>query len=134
MPCMQQLTRTSYTSNLEAMRFSKPILLAVLAVALAAYAFDCGGMMTPEQAMQCCDSMACSSQSHHGQDCCKAMPAMHSPFVTSAMQGVSFSHTVVAVQPTISTSLDLNSVTRAIATHSLAPPVFHPPALLSLRI
>jgi hypothetical protein len=116
------------------MHFSKPILLTMLAVALMAYAFDCGGVMTPEQAAQCCDSMACSSPSHQGQDCCKTMPAMHSPYMTSAVQGVSFSHAAIGAMVTISTSLDLNFVTRTIAAHSLAPPAFDPPALLSLRI
>jgi thiol-disulfide isomerase/thioredoxin len=63
------------------MNLAKPILVALLAVALAVYAFDCGAMTMPEQAMQCCNFMPCSSQGHRGQDCCKTMPAMHAPFV-----------------------------------------------------
>jgi hypothetical protein len=66
------------------MRFSKPILVAVIAVALAAYAFDCSAMTTPDEAMQCCNSMPCSPQGHQGQDCCKTMPSMHAPFVKSS--------------------------------------------------
>jgi hypothetical protein len=60
------LTSILNTSNLLRMRFAKPILLAALAVALAAYAFDCGALGTPEQAMQCCNSMPCSSHGHRG--------------------------------------------------------------------
>src|SRR4029077_20582063 len=54
------------------MRLAKPILLAVLTLALAAYAFDCGAT-TPEQAVACCNSMACSSHGHHGPACYKTM-------------------------------------------------------------
>jgi len=41
-----------------------------------------GAATTPEQAMQCCNSMPCSSHGHeHSQDCCKTTQAMHRPFV-----------------------------------------------------
>jgi hypothetical protein len=43
------------------MRFTKPILLAVVAIALATYASDRFAMSTPDEAMQCCDTMPCSS-------------------------------------------------------------------------
>src|SRR5438034_6484185 len=82
------------------MRLAKPIFLAILAVALAAYAFDCSAATTPEQAMQCCKSMSCSSHGHRAQDCCKTMPSMHAPFVQpSSGHGVSPSHVVFAVLP-----------------------------------
>jgi hypothetical protein len=42
------------------------VLLTSLAVALAAYAFDREAATTPEQAVQCCNSMHCSSHGHHG--------------------------------------------------------------------
>jgi len=68
------------------------VLIAVLTVALAGYALDGVGMTTPEQAMQCCNSMRCPSHGHHGQDCCKSMPSVHAAFgQPSSMQGVSFS-------------------------------------------
>src|SRR5271167_1024423 len=63
------------------MQLARPILLALLAVGLATYSLDCGATMTPEEAMQCCNSMPCSSHGHGGQDCCKTMPSMHAPFV-----------------------------------------------------
>jgi len=56
----------------------RPILLAVMTVAFATYAFDCLAMSTPDAAMQCCDTMHCSSHGHQrSQECCKTMPAVH---------------------------------------------------------
>src|SRR6266446_5179227 len=83
------------------MRLAKTILLAVLAVALAGYAFDCGAATTPEQAMQCCNSMHCtSSHGHHGQDCCKTMPRTHAAFLQpSTERGVTHSPGAFAVMP-----------------------------------
>jgi hypothetical protein len=117
------------------MRLAKPIFLAVLAVSLAAYAFDCGAATTPEQAMQCCNSMPCSSNGHHAQDCCKTMQAMHAPFVqASSVHGVSYSPLVLAVLPATGESHALDSSNRAIAAHCHAPPILHTPAPLPLRI
>jgi hypothetical protein len=117
------------------MRLGKPIFLALLAVALAAYAFDCGAATTPEQAMQCCNSMACSSHGHHAQDCCKDMPAMRSPFVQpSSVHGVSYSPVVFAVMPATGESQVLNSSNRVIAAHCHAPPIRSAPSPLPLRI
>jgi hypothetical protein len=117
------------------MRLARPIFLAVLAVALAAYAFDCGAAMTPEQAMQCCNSMQCSSHGHHAQDCCKTMPAMHAPFVQpSSVHSVSYSPVVLAVLPATNKSLTVDSSNRVIAAHCNAPPIRYTPAPLPLRI
>jgi len=116
------------------MRLAKPILLAVLTLALAAYAFDCGAT-TPEQAMACCNSMPCSSHGHHGQDCCKTMPAMHAPFVqTSFISGISYSPAVVAVLSTLVESPGRLSSAFIIAELSHAPPLAFWQALLPLRI
>jgi hypothetical protein len=84
------------------MRFSRHFLMAVLAVILAAYAFDCSAMMTPQHAVECCRSMGCSSQGHASQDCCKTMPAMHAPFVkTSSTSSITplASEAVLSVAP-----------------------------------
>jgi len=118
------------------MRLAKPILLPVLAVALAAYAFDCGAATTPEQAMQCCNSMPlCSLHGHHAEDCCKAMPSMHAPFVQpSFAHGVSYSPVIFAVLPESSESPALVSSDRVIAAHCHAPPIRYAPASLPLRI
>ena len=117
------------------MRLAKPIFLAVLTVALAAYAFDCGAAMTPEQAMQCCNSMPCSSHDHDGQDCCKTMPAMRAPFVQpSSVHGVSYSPLVFAVLPAVSESHGMESADRAIVAQSHAPPILGTLVPLPLRI
>jgi len=116
------------------MRLAKAILLALLTVALAAYAFDCGAT-TPEQAMQCCNSMPCSSHGHHGQDCCKTMPAMHAPFVQpSFVHGVRYSPVVVAVVATFDESHRADPSARTVVEHSHAPPIFYSPAPPPLRI
>jgi hypothetical protein len=76
----------------------RAIFLVALVVVLGVYSVDCGAAMTPEQAMRCCDSMPCSSQSQHGQDCCDRMPAMHASFVQPAsVDRVSFVPVVFAV-------------------------------------
>jgi hypothetical protein len=117
------------------MRLAKPIFLAILAVALGAYAFDCGAATTPEQAMQCCNSMHCSSHAHYAQDCCKTMPTVRAPFVQpSSMQGISYSPLVLAVLPGTAKSLPLDSPDRVIAAHCHAPPIRYTPAPLPLRI
>lgn len=116
------------------MRLVKPIFLALLTVALAAYAFDCGAT-TPEQAMECCNSMPCSSQGHHGQDCCKIMPAMHAPFVQpSLVHGVPNLPVKVAVLQTFDGSHGLDLSARIIPEHSHAPPVVSTPTPPPLRI
>ncbi len=116
------------------MRFCKTILMAALVVALAAYAFDCGAMTTPEQAMQCCTSMPCAPHGHDGQDCCKSMPSMHAPFVQSAVHGPSHARAVVAVLTTFD-GLDI-TLAEAVtpAMHSHGPPQISPTTLLPLRI
>jgi hypothetical protein len=117
------------------MRLAKPIFLAVLAVSLAAYAFDCGAAATPEQAMQCCNSMSCSSHGHHAQDCCKTMPSMHALFVQpSSMHSVSTFPLVFAVLPATGKSRAVDSPNPAIAAYCHAPPIRYAQAPLPLRV
>jgi len=128
------LTQQLDTTNLDLMRFARPILLAVVTILLAAYAFDCNAMATPEQAMQCCGSMPCSSQGHQGQDCCKTMPTIHAPFVKpSSVRQVSFS-LVVAALPPVNPSPSATPAERMTTPVSHAPPIFSPPTLSPLRI
>src|SRR5713226_5380622 len=107
------------------MRFTKPMLLAVVAIALAVYAFDCLAMSTPEQAMQCCNSMPCSSHGHqHSQECCKTMPSMHAPFVQPASaHGPSFTPVFVAVLPGFNASQAIDSPSKVLTAHCHAPPI-----------
>src|SRR5689334_17279571 len=117
------------------MRFLRPILPALLAVALSAYGFDCSAMATPERAMQCCNSMHCSSHAHHGQDCCKRMPNARSPFVQpSSVHGMSFQPAVLAVMPARGELPGLDFSVRIIPTHSHAPPLFCLAAPVPIRI
>jgi hypothetical protein len=117
------------------MGFARPVLLAVLAVAIATYASDCAGMTTPEQAMQCCKSMQCSSHGHHGQECCKTMPAIHAAVGQPAsVQGVAFSPIALGVPQAFDETHGIESSARMIAEHSHAPPALCSPAILPLRI
>jgi hypothetical protein len=129
------LTCAAEALILVAMRIARSLLLAVIAVALTAYAYDCGAPMTSEQAMQCCNSMPCSSHGHHGKDCCKTMPTMHAPFVQpSSAHGVPYSPVVVAVLTSFAENQGVDSSARTIAEHSHAPPIGYSPASLPLRI
>ena len=117
------------------MRLAKPIFLTVLAITLAAYAFDCGAAATPEKALQCCNSMPCSSHGHHAQDCCKTMPTMHAPFVQpSSMHGVSYSPLVFTVLPAARESQGFDPSDRVVEATCHAPPILSAPAPLPLRI
>jgi hypothetical protein len=117
------------------MYLAKQIFVLVAVVLLGVYAFDCEAMTTPEQAMQCCNSMPCSPQGHHEQDCCKTMPSMHAPFVQpSSVHGVSFASFVFAVLPTCGESLGMDSYAGHVAAQSHAPPIFYASALTPLRI
>ena|SRR5437660_4767470 len=117
------------------MRLLKPFFLAVLAVALGSYAFDCGAATTTEQAMECCNSMPCASQGHHAQDCCKTMPTMRAPFVQpSSLQVISYAPLVFAVLSATGESLAQDSFNSVIAAHCHAPPILYTPAPLPLRI
>src|SRR5450755_3469333 len=106
------------------MRLGRPIFLALLALSLTTYSLDCGATMTPEQAMQCCNSMPCSSHGHDGQDCCKTMPSMHAPFVqSSSVRGPSFSAVLFAVVPPVGQCSNLEQSAIIIATDCHAPPI-----------
>jgi hypothetical protein len=122
------------------MRIGKPLLMAVLAIALGAYAFDCEAMTTKAQAMQCCKTMHCSTHhhhemGHHAMDCCKTMPSTHGPFVQSSSRQLSFSSVVFAVLPA---SAELHGLVPSYSCHVAArghaPPIFYLPDALPLRI
>jgi hypothetical protein len=93
-------------------------------------------MSTPDEAMKCCDTMACSSQGHeHSQDCCKTMPSMHAPFVQPASaHGVSFFAVFLAVLPGTSAAQSFDFSAQFFAAHSHAPPIPHAAASAPLRI
>ena len=107
------------------MRLARSFLLAVIAVALGAYGFDCEAMTSPEQASQCCRSMSmhCSSHGAHGMDCCKTMRTVHAPFVLpSSVRVFSSSHIVFAVMPADGKSTGALSSDLSLTAHCHAPP------------
>src|SRR5438445_11402740 len=112
-----------------------PILGAVVGLALGSYAFDCFAAPPPEQAMQCCNSLHCSSHARHGQDCCKRMPSVRSPFVQpSSAHGMSFAPTLLAVTPARGELPVLDFSARIIPAHSHAPPIIFSSAPVPIRI
>ena len=117
------------------MRVAKAIFLSVVAVALMAYALDCGASTTEEQAKQCCNSMPCSPHGHdNGMKCCKDMPSMHSDFLQPASaQSLSKHPIVFAVLSVISESDAAHESDGVVAANCHAPPI-GPPAVLPLRI
>ena len=114
----------------------KRVLFVALSVALMTYALDCVSMTTPEQAMQCCESMHCHSQHHRrAQDCCKTMPAVHAVLdQPSSTQGVSFCPLVLGFVQAFSEANGLEPSARIVAEHSHAPPISSPPTTPPLRI
>jgi len=106
------------------MWFARPILVAVLGLAFAAYGFDCSPMTSPDQAMECCDSMNCS-HGMHGEDCCQTAPSVHAPFVQPAsMNSVTFAPLGFVVQPA---SIHISSFDHADGLNALR---FHDPPLI----
>ena len=116
------------------MRFAKLALVAVVALLVGAYGFDCEAMTTPEQAMQCCGSMPCSPHGHDGQDCCKSMPTLHAPFVKPTAGPVSFHLTVVALLTISHFPIAAASERERMRATVHAPPIFSPPTVSPLRI
>lgn len=125
------LTRPGKVANVFCMRLRKSALVAVVALLLAAYVFDCHAMSSTEQATQCCGSMPCSPQGHHDQECCQTMPTMRGPFVKPSAIQVSFAVTLAVLpitrQPRVATP-ELSRTTSVAQTH------FSPPAITPLRI
>lgn len=117
-----------------AMALARAAVLAVLTAALAAYGLDCAGMTTPEQAMQCCNSMQCASHGHRGQGCCKTMPSMRAVLgQPSSAQGIAPAPVALgAVQPCVDPEHGISS-SCMIAERSHDPPL-RSPDVLPLRV
>jgi hypothetical protein len=110
------------------------MLLAVLAVALATYVFDCGVTMTAEDAMQCCKQMPCSSHGHHDQNCCKSMPTAQASFVQSSSTHLLPAPVLLAVLPANVESPAPLAFGDEIAAQCHAPPPSYSPSQAPLRI
>jgi len=105
------------------MRYRTALFVCLLAATLPAYAFDCQEPMTPDQAMQCCKDMSCSSAGHEGQDCCKAVTAARSPFVQPATDHpVCKASVVLGVLPLFREPAVPNSSVPDVQAHWHSPP------------
>lgn len=128
-----RLTWISFALSLKLMRFGRTTVAVFLGMALAAYVVDCSGLMTPDEAVKCCEAMPCSS-SGHSQECCETMPQMHVPFVQrSSGQGLSFTHDLIAVLSVFQESLGADSSARRLVARCHAPPGSSPPTTIPIR-
>ena len=118
-----------------AMRIAKTVLLAVAVAALAAHGFDCFAMTTSEQAMQCCNTMPCAPNGHHGQDCCKTMPSAYPPFVQPPTQHVLSVGTIATMRSSgLFANRGISFEGHTAVAHNFAPPHEHSPVTLPIRI
>jgi hypothetical protein len=102
--------------------------------ALAAYVVDCSGITTPEEAMQCCQALSCSS-SGHSQECCEAMPQMRAPFTQpDSADGISFAPAAVAVLSLPPDTLKSDSGSSQGTRSLLKLPGASPPGSAPIRI
>jgi hypothetical protein len=119
------------------MRLARAIFTALLVAGLAAYSLDCSAASTPDEAMQCCDSMPCPHQSDGAsQNCCQNMPSLHAPFVQPhAIDMASHAPVILAVLPAVNASPGLKLPANALfAAHSHAPPLSPITTATPLRI
>lgn len=119
------------------MRASRAIGVVVLVAALAAYSTDCFAASTPDEAMQCCDSMPCPQQAHHGsEDCCRNMPSLHAPFVQPHAVDTAFHAPVVLAALPATTALQglVFSANILLAVQSHSPPSAPAAASMPLRV
>jgi hypothetical protein len=92
-------------------------------------------MVSPDDAMKCCDSMPCPSHNHDAaQDCCKSMAAMHGPFIQPSAQTLSISAVFIAVVPSVSQAHPAEFSFGVVAAHWHAPPISPASNLTPLRI
>lgn len=116
------------------MRFRNAIFIVALMAALPVYAIDCGAMTTPEQAMQCCKTMPCSSHGHQGKNCCKNMEAMHGPFVLASSVHAPVVSAVAVEFPTSTAPIVLRSAVDGTSARYHSPPAAQSLSLSPLRI
>lgn len=117
------------------MRFAKPILVALLGIAFLADGFDCSPMVSPDQAMECCESMNCS-QGMHGDDCCHTGASIHAPFVQpTSMHSIDLPVRALAVLPaSVHFQLADHPAGRGTVRFHDPPPLFAVLSLIPLRI
>jgi len=110
----------------------------VLAIALAASGGDCLDMPTPEQAMQCCNTMRCHSHTHHrhqSQHCCNDVAQMQAALgQPSSVLELSFAPVALGLVDVFRDSQMIEFSAQIIAERSHDPPSQLSRPALSLRI
>jgi len=127
------LTRVARSSRLMVMRLLRHGVVAMLMLAMAAFSIDCLAE-SPQQAMQCCHAMRCSSSSHIGKNCCQTMPAMRATLGQPLSAHVASSTAVLGLVAETEKTSTLSSFARPAIEHTHAPPLASSPPLLPLRI
>src|SRR5579864_5655274 len=110
------------------------ICIAVLSVSLAFYGLDCAGMTTPQQAMQCCQSMQCMSHQQHHTDCCKTMPSASVDVGQPTPFALSLTPVACVVAVASNDAASVTSAVRVVEHQSHAPPLLLFGSILPLRI
>jgi hypothetical protein len=129
------LPHSCNASILITMRIAKTALLVVAIVSLATHGFDCLAMTTSEQAMQCCTTMPCAPNGHHGQDCCKTMPSAYPPFVQPPTGHVlPFGQIGTMPSSGLFANFYMSFEGLTAVADSLGPPREYSPAALPIRI
>src|SRR5262245_6590420 len=119
MPCLPACT-------LLVMRVARVIFTVALVTGLAVFSLDCFAAATPDEAMQCCDSMPCPHHSGDAsQDCCQDMPSMHGPLACPrAINIASHAPVALAMLPAVNASQGLGfAANTLLAEKSHAPPL-----------
>ena len=113
----------------------KKTLLIVVLATLTTHGFDCLALTTPEQAMQCCNSMPCAPGGHHGQDCCKTMPSINGPFLQPQHTSIEPDVHVVGAATSDLTSVQvLLGESVGVSALSHAPPIRYSSSSPPIRI
>jgi hypothetical protein len=114
-------------------RAATRIFVGLLIGAIAVYGFNCVGVITPAQAMQCCKTMRCMSSHRVGQDCCKTMPTSQVVIGQPTSMSLEFAQVADCSVPTVGDPLSIAPLARIIPDQSHAPPTLTS-AVLPLRI
>jgi len=106
------------------MRFLTAFLCAVVLFALSLYGVDCSAMVTPDQMMQCCNTMPCGSHTPgHEQNCCQKMRSLRAPYIQPSVEKTAVPTQVGGVVPTRVTLSAIASPLRIVTGFSHAPPI-----------
>jgi hypothetical protein len=127
------LTRVARSSRLMVMRLLRQGVVAMLMLAMAAFSIDCLAE-SPQQAMQCCHAMRCSSSSHMGKNCCLTMPAMRATLGQPLSAHAASCTAVLGLVAEADKTSTLSAFAGPAIEHTHAPLLASSPPWLPLRI